>query len=188
MTICSTSTSMASEPKMYQIVEVFRGVVLAPLIVPQLGQWESGHRPSPALFRATGASAGNFVSLKAAHDQASPFSSLPISNLVSLRYIWRGTCRLSGAGLFLNTRPAMSKVEPWQGHRKPPVPVIGQRRLRAGGKFRGRGAAQVGADADGDREYSGLMRARLVHGSTAGVNSAGLRLGIGIGDLAIGLT
>ena len=36
-----------------------------------------------------------------------------------------GTSRLSGAGLFLNTRPAMSKVEPWQGHRKPPFQSSG---------------------------------------------------------------
>jgi hypothetical protein len=36
-----------------------------------------------------------------------------------------GTSRLSGAGLFLKTRPAMSKVEPWQGHRKPPCQSSG---------------------------------------------------------------
>src|SRR4029077_2233671 len=59
------------------------------------------------------------------HDYASPFSSLPIISLVSLRYMWGGTCRLSGAGLFLKTRPAMSKVEPWQGHRKPPAQSSG---------------------------------------------------------------
>src|ERR1700712_1964317 len=36
------------------------------------------------------------------------------------RYWYGGTSRLSGAGLSLNTRPDMSNVEPWQGHRKPP--------------------------------------------------------------------
>src|SRR3954467_7924082 len=36
-----------------------------------------------------------------------------------------GTSRLSGAGLFLKTRPAMSKVEPWQGHRNPPFQSSG---------------------------------------------------------------
>src|SRR5688572_3819316 len=36
-----------------------------------------------------------------------------------------GTSRLSGAGLLLKTRPAMSKVEPWQGHRKPPAQSFG---------------------------------------------------------------
>ena len=46
--------------------------------------------------------------------------SSPISSLLSDRYMCGGTSRLSGAGLFLNTRPARSNVEPWQGHRKPP--------------------------------------------------------------------
>src|SRR5690606_15477143 len=45
---------------------------------------------------------------------------------VSLRYWYGGTSRLSGAGLFLYTRPAMSKVEPWQGHRKPPSQLAGR--------------------------------------------------------------
>src|SRR6516225_7821930 len=52
-------------------------------------------------------------------DQAS-FLSSPISSLLSLRYMCGGTRRLSGAGLFLNTRPARSNVEPWQGHSQPP--------------------------------------------------------------------
>ena len=34
--------------------------------------------------------------------------------------MWGGISKLSGAGLFLYTRPATSKVEPWQGHKKPP--------------------------------------------------------------------
>src|SRR5574343_512841 len=58
-----------------------------------------------------------------APDQA--FLSSPISRRVSLRYMCGGTSRLSGAGLFLNTRPAMSKVEPWQGQRKPPGQSLG---------------------------------------------------------------
>src|SRR6476661_2136691 len=44
---------------------------------------------------------------------------------VSDRYWCGGTSRLSGAGLFLNTRPARSNVEPWQGHRKPPCQSSG---------------------------------------------------------------
>ena len=36
-----------------------------------------------------------------------------------------GTSRLSGAGLFLKTRPARSNVEPWQGQRKPPCQSSG---------------------------------------------------------------
>src|SRR6478672_8493838 len=56
---------------------------------------------------------------------ASPFSSLPIRILLSDRYMYGGTSRLDGAGLFLNTRAARSKVEPWHGHRKPPVQSSG---------------------------------------------------------------
>src|SRR5262245_9838795 len=52
--------------------------------------------------------------------RAHAFLSSPISSLVSDRYTYGGTSRLSGAGLFLNTRPARSNVEPWHGHRKPP--------------------------------------------------------------------
>src|SRR6476661_9749987 len=57
---------------------------------------------------------------------ASPFSSLPIRILLSDRYMYGGTSRLAGAGLFLKTRPARSKVEPWQGHRKPPCQSSGR--------------------------------------------------------------
>src|SRR5512140_811221 len=46
-----------------------------------------------------------------------PFLSAPMSTRVSERYMCGGTARLSGAGLFLKTRPARSKVEPWQGQR-----------------------------------------------------------------------
>src|SRR5574343_156051 len=53
------------------------------------------------------------------------FLSSPINSLASDRYMCGGTSRLSGAGLFLKTRPAMSKVEPWQGHRKPPFQSSG---------------------------------------------------------------
>src|SRR5262245_45197872 len=52
-------------------------------------------------------------------------SAWPISSLRSVRYTCGGTSRLSGAGLFLNTRPARSKVEPWHGHRKPPAQSSG---------------------------------------------------------------
>ena len=40
------------------------------------------------------------------------FLSSPTSRRVSERYMWGGISRLSGAGLFLKTRPAKSKVEP----------------------------------------------------------------------------
>src|SRR5690348_10316435 len=53
------------------------------------------------------------------------FLSSPISRRLSARYMCGGTSRLSGAGLFLNTRPATSNVEPWQGHRKPPCQSSG---------------------------------------------------------------
>ena len=43
------------------------------------------------------------------------FLSSPINNSVSLKYMCGGTSKLSGAGLFLNTRPAKSNVEPWHG-------------------------------------------------------------------------
>src|SRR5450830_1332527 len=115
-------------------IEVFRGVVLAPLVVPQLGQGKAVIDPAQRFF-GDGSVCREFRFFKSCHDQASPFSSLPISNLVSLRYIWRGTCRLSGAGLFLNTRPAMSKVEPWQGHRKPPSQSSGSDGCGPGANF-----------------------------------------------------
>ena len=54
------------------------------------------------------------------------FLSSPISRRESDRYMWGGISRLSGAGLFLNTRPAKSKVEPWQAHRKPPFQSSGK--------------------------------------------------------------
>src|SRR5687768_16974692 len=64
------------------------------------------------------------MSRRAEH-QALLFLSSPISSRLSDRYMYGGTSRLSGAGLFLNTRPARSKVEPWHGHRKPPAQSSG---------------------------------------------------------------
>src|SRR6185369_913605 len=57
--------------------------------------------------------------------QSHPFLSSPMSKRLSERYMCGGTSRLSGAGLFLNTRPAKSNVEPWHGHRKPPCQSSG---------------------------------------------------------------
>ena len=48
-----------------------------------------------------------------------------MTSRLSDRYMCGGTSRLSGAGLSLKTRPAMSKVEPWQGQRKPPAQLSG---------------------------------------------------------------
>src|SRR5512135_3615007 len=50
---------------------------------------------------------------------AQALESSPITTTVSDTYLCGGTGRLSGAGLFLNTRPARSNVEPWQGQTKP---------------------------------------------------------------------
>jgi hypothetical protein len=52
--------------------------------------------------------------------------SCPINILVSLIYICGGISRLSGAGLFLNTRPAKSNVDPWHGQKKPPGQSFGR--------------------------------------------------------------
>ena len=45
-----------------------------------------------------------------------------------------GTGRLSGAGLFLKTRPARSKVDPWHGQRKPPSQLSGSEACGPGWK------------------------------------------------------
>src|SRR5690606_31388376 len=52
--------------------------------------------------------------------QAVPPPSSPISSVVALSQACGGISRLVGAGWWRNTRPARSKIEPWQGHRKPP--------------------------------------------------------------------
>src|SRR5690606_9261046 len=54
------------------------------------------------------------------------FLSSPMIRRVSERYMCGGTSRLSGAGLFLKTRPATSNVEPWQAQRKPPCQSSGR--------------------------------------------------------------
>ena len=59
---------------------------------------------------------------------------------MSLKYICGGTSKLSGAGLFLNTRPARSKVDPWHGHKKPPNQSEGKE-----------GCAPVSNFADGEQ-------------------------------------
>jgi len=64
-------------------IEIFRRVVLTPLIIPQLGQRKTGINPIQRLGGDRGIR-GKFLFDKC-HDQASPFSSLPISILVSDR-------------------------------------------------------------------------------------------------------
>ncbi len=132
-------------------VEVLRRVVLAPLIVPQLGQRKAVVDPGQSLFQRWGVGARLFEfshvvlsskgccrvlgpRLPCRHQTARPVAtagrhalalSRPMIRRVSDRNAYGGTSRLSGAGLFLNTRPAMSKVEPWHGHRKPPSQSFG---------------------------------------------------------------
>ncbi len=108
--------------------------------------------------------------------------SSPIRMTVSDRYLYGGIGRLSGAGLFLNTRPARSKVEPWQGHRKPWIGA--ELRVLVRPKRAGRRAAEMRADADGDQVF-GLERAVLVARPLRGRILGALRLRIG--DFAVGL-
>src|SRR5450830_172597 len=105
---------------------------------------------------------------------ASPFSSLPIRILLSLRYIWRGTTRLSGAGLFLKTRPARSKVEPWQGHRKPPAQSSGSEGCGPGVNLED-GEQPRWVQMPTATSSSGLRERHSLR-AYSGVNSSGLRL------------
>src|SRR5574344_337058 len=96
-----------------------------------------------------------------------------MSSLVSDKYMCGGTGRLSGEGLFLNTRPARSNVEPWQGHRKPPCQSSGSE---------GCGPETNLSDGEQPRcgqiptatSISGLIE-RWMFCAYSGVNSAGLR-------------
>src|SRR5690606_24927252 len=54
------------------------------------------------------------------HGYATSLLCSPINNISSLKYSCGGTIRLIGAGEPLNTRPAKSNLEPWQGQKKPP--------------------------------------------------------------------
>src|SRR5690606_28014374 len=92
---------------------------------------ETAGRPSPAgrWFRFVFPAPSRCSSLRAlACPRQADHASLssPINSLVSVRYVWGGTSRFTGDGLFLNTRPARSKVDPWQGHRKPPCQSSGR--------------------------------------------------------------
>src|SRR5512133_2362880 len=87
-----------------------------------------GKRLSNQLASFSPAEAFGEISLNSAMvaiPQALLVLSSPISNRLSERYMCGGTSRLSGAGLFLKTRPAMSNVEPWHGQRKPPCQSSG---------------------------------------------------------------
>jgi hypothetical protein len=104
-------------------VEVLMCVVLREMLFVHLRSWEAVINPVQQFFASAGVR-GNFF--KFSHGSSyQAFLSSPMSNLVSERYICGGISRLSGAGLFLNTRPAMSNVEPWQGHKKPPFQSSG---------------------------------------------------------------
>ena len=145
-------------------VEVLRRVVLATCArCTASSQPGSGCRPSSAALRAAGASAGSFLEfvMPCCLAVLRPSCLRRSASVVSDRYMCGGTSRLSGAGLFLKTRPARSKVEPWQGQRKPPCQSSGSEGCGAGLELVGRRAAQVGADADRDQDF-GLDRAVLV--------------------------
>src|SRR5207344_16751 len=105
------------------------------------------------------------------------FLSSPINSTVSDRYMCGGTSRLSGAGLFLKTRPARSKVEPWQGQRKPPCQSSGSEGWAPGWNL------EVGEQPRCEQmptttRTSGL-RERYSLRAYSGVSSSGLRLDSG---------
>lgn len=85
--------------------------------------------------------------------------------------------------MFLKTRPAMSKVEPWQGHRKPPRQSLGKDGCGPVWKLVGGRAAQVRADAD-DHQDIGLDGAVLV-ARVDGSELVGMALGLRICQLGI---
>ena len=169
-------------------VEVLRRVVLRHVLLVELGRPGSGCRPSSVSFSAGAGVGGSF--LEFSHVVlccacVRPSCLRRSADGVSDRYMCGGTSRLSGAGLFLNTRPAMSKVEPWQGHRKPPCQSSGSEGCGAGLELVGRRAAQVGADAHGDQEF-GLDRAAFV-ARVLGRQFGGLALGVRVGQLRVDL-
>ncbi len=80
---------------------------------------------------------------------------------VSVTKLYGGMARLSGAGLFLNTRPARSNVEPWHGHSQPPGQSSGRLGCAPGVK-RAVGEQPRWVQTPTATKYSGLMRAILV--------------------------
>src|SRR5574344_869345 len=96
-----------------------------------------------------------------------------MSSLVSDKYMCGGTGRLSGEGLFLNTRPAKSNVEPWQGHRKPPCQSLGSEGCAPGVNL-STGEHPKWVQIPTHTNTSGLME-RCPLRAYSGVNSAGLR-------------
>src|SRR6218665_2631489 len=108
--------------------------------------------------------------------------SSPISKRVSERYMWGGTSRLSGAGLFLNTRPAMSNVEPGKGHRKPPCQSSGSEGWAPGWNL-SEGEHPRCEPMTIPTKISGLMERASLR-AYAGVSSCGLGLGWGAAHLA----
>ena len=93
-------------------VEVFRGVVLAPLLVPKLGQGETIIHPAEERLHPATAVGGRRRVV--GHHAALAWSS-PTRMRLSSRKVWGGIDRLVGAGMPLNTRPARSNLEPWHG-------------------------------------------------------------------------
>src|SRR5207247_471072 len=96
---------------------------------------------------------------------------------VSDRYACGGTFRLSGAGLFRYTRPDMSKVEPWQGQRKPPAQSSGSEGWAPGWNL-SEGEQPRCEQMPTTTSVSGLME-RFSLRAYLGVNSSGLRSDLG---------
>ena len=152
VTIWITSTSSASEPKMYQKLKFFGRVLRH---VNLVGVEAVGNRfsnqlvtfaPSPGVRRDFLEFVGHgFFSLN--------LLVFTDQGLGVDRYMC-GAPAVVRRGLFLNTRPAMSNVDPWQG-RKPPPQSLGSDGWGRG-ELVGRRAAQVRADAHGTRNL-GLM-------------------------------
>src|SRR5215468_11184657 len=84
-----------------------------------------GNRLSNQFMTLAPSGALGEISLNSAMSASYAFLSSPINSLLSARNMYGGTSRLSGAGLFLYTRPARSNVEPWQGQKKPPGQLSG---------------------------------------------------------------
>jgi hypothetical protein len=92
-------------------VKVIGREVFGDMIFPELREGKT--RVDPVHYTVIGSSRHYATSLP---------PETPISIRVSLRYLYGGTSKLIGAGTLLNTRPAKSKREPWQGQKNPPTP------------------------------------------------------------------
>ncbi len=159
-------------------VEVLRSVVLRHVhAVGVEGRGEAVLEPVRDLG-ARGGVGGDVLEFAVSHVRLpQAFLSSPIRSLVSDRYMCGGTSRLSGAGLFLKTRPAMSKVEPWQGQRKPPFQSSGSEGCAPGVNL-SLGEQPRWVQMPTATRISGLME-RFSLRAYSGVSSEGLRSDLG---------